>query len=136
MIIMSVDYGDSRTGIAVCDRLQKFAHPVEVIKESYEPKLIRRIGEIAKERDVGLIVVGLPKNLDSSEGERAEKCRSFAAEIEKETGIKTDVIDERLTTVSAANYLNITDTRGKKRKDIIDAVSAVIILQDYLDSRR
>lgn len=136
MIIMSVDYGDSRTGIAVCDRLQKFAHPVEVIKENYEPKLIKRIEEIAKEREVSLIVVGLPKNMDASEGERAEKCRAFAGRLEEETGIQTVTFDERLTTVSAANYLNMTDTRGKKRKGIIDAVSAVIILQDYLDSRR
>jgi putative Holliday junction resolvase len=136
MIIMSVDYGDARTGIAVCDRLEAFAHPVEVINQSYEPKVIKRIAELAEQYKVEMLVVGLPKNMDSTEGERAKKCIDFAEKLESETGIKTVNRDERLTTVSAYTYLNQTNTRGEKRKKIVDAVAAVIILQDYLDYRR
>lgn len=136
MIIMSVDYGDVRTGIAICDRLETLAYPVDVIKESYEPKLILKISELIKKHNPELIVVGYPKNMDSSEGSRAQKCREFSLNLEKETGIKTDLWDERLTTVSAHNFLNSTNTRGNKRKNTVDAVAATIILQDYIDHRR
>lgn len=136
MIIMSVDYGDVRTGIAICDRLETLAHPVTVIKESYEPKLIKKIVDLIPEHKPELIVVGYPKNMDSSEGERAQKCRDFSVRLEEETGIKTTLWDERLTTVSAHSYMNATNTRGKKRKETVDAVAATIILQDYLDYRR
>lgn len=136
MIIMSVDYGDARTGIAVCDRLEALAHPVTVIKESYEPKLIKKIAQLVEENKPELIVVGYPKNMDASEGERAQKCRQFSVELQNETGVKTDLWDERLTTVSAHSFLNATNTRGKKRKETVDAVAAVIILQDYIDHRR
>lgn len=136
MVILSVDYGDSRTGIAVCDRFEMLASPVEVIKTDYPPKLIKRINEICSERKPDLIVVGLPKNMDDSVGERAEKCKNLAEEIYNITNIKTVLWDERLTTVEAHNFLNATDTRGKKRKEVIDAVAATIILQDYLNYRR
>ncbi|MCQ2483780.1 MAG: Holliday junction resolvase RuvX [Clostridia bacterium] len=136
MVIMSVDYGDVRTGIAICDRLEALAHPVTVIKEAYEPKLIKKIAELIPEHKPELIVVGYPKNMDSSEGSRAQKCRDFSIHLSEETGIKTDLWDERLTTVSAHSYLNATNTRGKKRKETVDAVAATIILQDYIDHRR
>ena len=136
MIIMSVDYGDVRTGIAVSDRLESFAFPVDVINEAYAPKVIQRIKEIVKDKTPELIVVGYPKNMDSSEGSRAQKCKDFTTELEKTTGITCVLWDERLTTVSAHNYLNETNTRGKKRKNVVDAVAATIILQDYLDYRR
>ena len=136
MIIMSVDYGDVRTGIAVSDRLEMFAHPVTVINQSYEPKLIEEISSIVSEHKPELIVVGLPKNMDSTQGERAEKCISFANTLSEKTGIETKMWDERLTTVEAHNFLNDTNTRGKKRKNVVDAVAATIILQDYLDYRK
>lgn len=136
MIIMSVDYGDVRTGIAICDRLEALAYPVTVITESYEPKLITKIKALAEEKKPELIVVGYPKNMDSSEGSRAQKCKELSIKLSEETGIKTDLWDERLTTVSAHNYLNSTNTRGKKRKKTVDAVAATIILQDYIDFRR
>ena len=136
MIIMSVDYGDVRTGIAVSDRLETYAFPVEVINETYQPKVISRINVISVEKKPDIIVVGYPKNMDSSEGSRAQKCKDFATELEKTTGITCVLWDERLTTVSAHNYLNETNTRGKKRKNVVDAVAATIILQDYLDYRR
>ena len=136
MIIMSVDYGDVRTGIAICDRLETLAYPVDVIKENYEPKLIAKIKELVLKNRPELIVIGYPKNMDSTEGSRAQKCKDFSIHLENETGVKTDLWDERLTTVSAHNYLNNTNTRGNKRKNTVDAVAATIILQDYIDHRR
>lgn len=134
MIILSVDYGDVRTGIAVCDRMQILASPVTVIKQTYEPKLIEEIKAIAKKQMAEMIVVGLPKNMDGSEGERAEKCKAFALKLQEETGIKTRLWDERLTTVSAHRALSVNNVRGQKRKDVVDAVSAVMILEDFLAS--
>lgn len=136
MKILSVDYGDSRTGLAVCDKSEFLASPVGVIFEKYEPKVIEKICETAKQTEVELIVVGLPKNMDGTCGERAEKCISFAKKLEETSGIKTVMWDERLTTVSAHKALNDVNVRGKKRKNIVDAVSAVMILEDFLTSRK
>lgn len=136
MIILSVDYGDVRTGIAVCDRMEILASPVGVINQSYEPKLIKEIAEIAKTKKAELIVVGLPKNMDGSEGERAEKCKAFALRLSEETGIVTEMQDERLTTVSAHRALSDNNVRGQKRKNVVDAVSAVMILEDFLRKRK
>ncbi len=136
MVILSVDYGDARTGLAVCDRLGILASPVGVISQSYEPKLIKEIAEAAKKHSAELIVVGLPKNMDGSEGSRAEKCKAFAKLLEQETGIKTEMWDERLTTVSAHRALSVNNVRGQKRKDIVDAVSAVMILESYLAANK
>ncbi len=135
MVILSVDYGDVRTGIAVCDKMEILASPVTVINQTYEPKLIAEIEKIVGQYKPELIVVGLPKNMDGTSGERAEKCRSFAGALSEKTGIKTQLVDERLTTVSAHRALNVTNVRGKKRKEIVDAVSAVMILESYLASK-
>lgn len=134
MIILSVDYGDMRTGVAVCDKMGILASPVGVVKGDYAPKVAEEIKKIASDKKAELIVVGLPKNLDGSEGDRAEKCRSFGELLENVTGIKTVMFDERLTTVSAHRALSAVDVRGQKRKDVVDAVSAVMILEDYLRS--
>ncbi len=136
MVILSVDYGDKRTGIAVCDRLEMLASPVTVIWGDYAPKVIAEIEKITAEYKPGQIVVGLPKNMDGSEGSRAEKCREFAAALGEKTGIETVMVDERLTTVSAHKALNATDVRGQKRKNVVDAVSAVMILESYLSKRK
>lgn len=136
MVILSVDYGDARTGIAVCDRLQMLASPVTVINQSYEPKVIAEIKALAEKLKAERIVVGLPRNMNGSEGERAEKCKAFAARLSEEAGIETVMWDERLTTVSAHRALNVTNVTGKKRKDIVDAVSAVMILEDYLAAHK
>ncbi len=135
MVILSVDYGDVRTGIAVCDKMEILASPVTVITQSYEPKLIAEIEKIIQQYKPELIVVGLPKNMDGSSGERAEKCKNFAASLTDKTGIRTLMWDERLTTVSAHRALNVTNVRGNKRKEIVDAVSAVMILESYLASK-
>lgn len=136
MVIMSVDYGDARTGIALCDRLESLAYPVEVINGGYAPKVADRIAQLTDEHKPELIVMGYPKNMNASEGFRAEKCARFAELVKETTGIPVELWDERLTTVSAYNLLNDADTHGKKRKKVIDAVAATVILQDFLDYRR
>ena len=136
MIIMSVDYGDVRTGIAVCDKNEMLASPVKVITETDSETLSDDIANEAVNLKAEMVVVGLPKNMDGSEGFRAEACREFASVLETKTGIPVHRYDERLTTVSAHNALNLTNTRGKKRKSVIDAVSAVMILEDYMRYRR
>lgn len=135
MVILSVDYGDARTGLAVCDRLEMLASPVGVIFEKYEPKVLEQVQLAAEKAKAQLIVVGLPRNMDGSFGERAEKCAAFAAKLHELTGIQTATWDERLTTVSAHRALNEVNVRGKKRKNIVDAVSAVMILEDFLKTR-
>lgn len=132
MVILSVDYGDARTGIAVCDALQMLASPVTVIHQTEKEPLADEICRIAAEKKAQKLVLGLPKNMDGSEGFRAQACREFAALLSEKSGLPVDFQDERLTTVSAHNALNLTNTRGKKRKAVVDAVSAVIILEDYL----
>lgn len=132
MVIISVDYGDVRTGVAACDKLQMLASPVTVIKQKDPELLSEEIKKICLEKKAEKIVLGLPKNMDGSEGFRAEACKEFAKLLSEKTGLSIDFQDERLTTVSAHNILNATDTRGKKRKAVVDAVSAVLILEDYL----
>ncbi|MDO4864814.1 MAG: Holliday junction resolvase RuvX [Ruminococcus sp.] len=136
MIIMSVDFGDSRTGIAVCGKSELIASPVTVIQEKDFEKCIEKTAALAKEQHAEEIVVGYPKNMNGTIGERCEKCTLFAEKLEAVTGIPTKLWDERCTTVSAHNFLNETNTRGKKRKAVIDAVAAVIILESYLAFRR
>lgn len=132
MVILSVDYGDARTGIAACDALQMLASPVTVIHQTEKEPLADEICRVAAEKKAQKLVLGLPKNMDGSEGFRAQACREFAALLSEKSGLPVDFQDERLTTVSAHNALNLTNTRGKKRKAVVDAVSAVIILEDYL----
>jgi putative holliday junction resolvase len=135
MRIMAIDYGDARTGIAVCDKLEMLASPLCVIEQNKQ-KTVERISEIAKEEGVELIVLGYPKNMDASIGSRAKKSEDLAKLIEDLSDIKVVLWDERLSTVSAHEFLNSVNVRGKKRKKIIDEVAATIILQDYLNFRR
>lgn len=136
MVIMSVDLGKARTGIAVCDKTEFLASPYCVIKETYIEHLLDKVAQCALETKAELIVVGLPKNMDGSEGESAENARAFASELQSRTKLPVEMRDERGTTITAHGYLNMTDTRGKKRKAVVDAVAATIILQDYLDYRK
>lgn len=136
MVIMAVDYGDVRTGLAVCDKNEILASPVDVIKESDRDALVQRVISAANERKAQAFVVGLPRNMDGSEGFRAQACREFGELLEAQSGLTVSFYDERLTTVSAHLALNMTDTRGKKRKAVVDAVSAVMILEDYMAHRR
>lgn len=129
---MSVDLGLARTGIAASDEGMSFAFPKCVINEYNTDRLIEKICEKAVELKAGRIVAGLPKNMDGSLGERAQVCTEIAKKIEEKSGIETVLWDERGTTVTAHNYLNDNNVRGKKRKQTVDAVAAVIILEDYL----
>ncbi len=136
MIIMSVDLGLARTGLARCDKSELLPSPLCVIEERELDVLELKVAEKARECDAELIVVGLPRNMDGSEGESAQRARAFAESLSERTGIKCVMQDERGTTITAHNYLNATDTRGKKRKRVIDSVAATIILEDYLAARR
>lgn len=132
MVIMGIDLGIARTGIAVSDSGEKFAFPKTVIKEYNTEKLVNKICEKIKEYNVEHVVVGLPKNMDGTLGERANTCIEIAKTIEEKSGIATDMYDERCTTMQAYNLLDMNDTFGKKRKETIDAVAATVILEDYL----
>lgn len=136
MIIMAVDLGKARTGIAASDKTEYLASPVAVIAEKRREVLLAKVADTAREIKAELIVVGLPRNMDGTEGESAQNARSFAQELSDELGIETVLWDERCTTITAHGYLNDTNTRGKKRKAVIDQVAATVILQSFLDSRR
>ena len=133
MKIMAVDFGDARSGLAMCDRTEFLASPLGVIKEKSLPKTVEKIVYAAKEFEARMIVVGLPINMDGTEGERAQKCRRVAEMISNILpDVPVELYDERQTTKSAMIYMNATDTRGKKRKEQLDEASAAIILDSYL----
>jgi len=136
MRILAVDYGDARTGLAVCDPGETLASPLGTIAQWDPEKTAEAVIKAAGEAGARRIVVGHPINMDGSAGERAGVCREFARLLEEKSGLPVILWDERGTTVTAARYLNATDTRGKKRKKIIDAVAATIILESYLAWRR
>ena len=135
MKILAVDYGDARTGIAISDLLCSIVGSTTVIHSRNREKTLAEILRLVKENQVGEIVVGLPKNMDGSEGPRAELCREFAQQLEELTGLKIAMWDERRTTVEAHNILSMHDYHGKKRKNTVDAVAASLILEGYLGFR-
>lgn len=134
--IMAIDLGKVRTGIAVCDEGELLASPVTVFNEHNITRLLEKIKQVIEVHMPALLVVGLPRNMDGTEGESAKRCRVFAEQLKAYTKIPVEMYDERGTTITAHSYLNTTDTRGKKRKAVIDSVAATIILQNYLDFRR
>ena len=136
MIILSVDLGQTRTGLAVCDSSETFAFPRGIIKEYNREKLFQKISQMAISEKAQLIVVGLPKNMDGSEGFKAEECRAAAKEIENISGIPVELYDERCTTIIAHADLRNNGINGKKRKDIVDSVAATVILENYLTYRK
>ncbi len=131
--IMGIDYGDARTGVAISDLLCSIVGSTYVIRSRNTDKLLDDILQLAKQNDVGQIVVGLPKNMDGSEGSRAMLCREFAQQLENVTGLSVAMWDERRTTVEAHNILSQHNYHGKKRKETVDAVAASLILSGYLD---
>ena len=134
--IMSVDYGDARTGIAISDLLCSIVGSTTVIHSRNAEKTLAQINQLAQENGVGEIVVGLPKNMDGSEGLRAELCRAFAQQVGEVTGLPVRLWDERRTTVEAHQILNEHNYHGKKRKNTVDAVAASLILEGYLAFRK
>ncbi len=136
MVIMSVDLGLARTGIAVSDAGEVYAFPRTVIHERNAERLVSKIADLASEFQAELIVVGYPKNMNGSVGERAQTCAELAEKIGQASGVETVLWDERCTTISAYATLNSNNVRGAKRKAAVDAEAACIILQDYLDYRK
>jgi len=132
MVIVGIDFGDARTGIAVCDKYEMMASDAGCIAADSYKKALVAVGARVQELGAELIVVGNPINMDGTAGWRSDKCKAFARELSELTGIPSEMYDERLTTVSAHKILNDNNVRGKKRKATVDALSARLILEDYL----
>ena len=135
MKIMGIDYGDARTGVAISDLLCSIVGSSTVVKSRTTDKAIADIVRLVEENQVGTIVVGLPRNMDGTEGPRAQLCREFAELLKEATGREVVMWDERRTTVEAHNILSDHNYHGKKRKDTVDAVAASLILEGYLAFR-
>ena len=133
--ILGVDLGDVRTGVAVSDPDEKMAFGVCTVTEFSEDRLIARLCEIARQKDAAKVVFGLPVNMDGSKGFRAQKIEDFAARFAAAGGFEIAYSDERCSTMLAHTILNDTGVHGKKRKQVVDTLSAEIILQSYLDRR-
>ena len=132
--IMAIDYGDARTGVAVSDLLCSIVGSTCVVPSRNTEKALADIVKLCKDNLVGQIVVGLPRNMDGTEGVRAELCREFAQMLRDATGVPVVMWDERRTTVEAHNILSQHNYHGKKRKNTVDAVAASLILEGYLNS--
>ena len=131
--IMGIDYGDARTGVAISDLLCSIVGSTTVVPSRNTEKAIVDIVRLCKENSVGHIIVGLPRNMDGSEGPRAALCREFAQRLEAATGLPVTMWDERRTTVEAHNILSQHNYHGQKRKNTVDAVAASLILEGYLN---
>ena len=133
---LGVDYGDKRTGLAECDISGLIAGGIGTISEGGMRKTAQKVAEEAEKRSCKKIIIGLPKNMDGSEGPRADVIKAFGALLGELTSIPIDYYDERMTTMVAYRFLGETGTYGKKRKETIDTLSAQIILQNYIDRER
>ena len=137
MRILGIDYGEARTGLAVCDENEMIATVIGTVAERDKEKLAERITAICKEEHIKKLVLGLPKNMDGTEGFRAEHTRKFALLLQEQMpDLPLDFYDERMTTMVASRFMMEANTKGKKKKASIDALSAQIILQDYIDRNR
>ena len=132
--IMAIDYGDARTGVAISDLLCSIVGSTCVVPSRNTEKAVQDIVKLCKDNMVGTVVVGLPRNMDGSEGPRAALCREFAEKLADATGLPIRMWDERRTTVEAHNILSEHNYHGKKRKNTVDAVAASLILEGYLNS--
>lgn len=136
MKILGIDYGDARTGLSVSDSTGLLAGSPSVIAEWNRDKLLEKLVAYIKNNGIEEIVLGFPRNMDGTEGPRAEKCRSLAADLEAQTGLKPVLWDERRTTIEAHAILHRAGKKEKKHRQTVDAVAATIILQGYLDFKR
>ena len=131
--IMSVDFGDTRTGLALSDISRYLASGIGYVSPGGIVKTADKVAEMAKENKASAVVVGLPKNMDGSEGFRADRAKEFAELLRERLDLPVAMFDERMTTMAASRFLNETNTRGAKRKTVVDTLSAQIILQNVLD---
>lgn len=134
--VMGIDYGDARTGVAMSDLLCSIVGSTTVIHSRNQDKTLTQICLLVQDNGVGEIVVGLPRNMDGTEGARAQLCRQFADKLGELTGLPVTMWDERRTTVEAHNILSQHNYHGKKRKETVDAVAAALILEGYLAYRK
>lgn len=133
---LAVDYGDVRTGLAVSDITGFLASGIGYIQCKGMRNTAERVAAVANEQNAVGIIVGLPKNMDGSEGFRSDTVKAFVAILAEYTSLPIELYDERLTTVEAHGFLSATNVRGKKRKKTIDTLSAQILLQDWLDNKK
>ena len=135
MRVLAIDYGDARTGIAISDAMGLIVGQTTVIHSRRPEKTVAEIARLVQESHAERLVMGFPRNMDGSEGPRAELCRSFAEKLAAETGLEVKMWDERRTTVEAHNILSAHNYHGQKRKNTVDAVAASLILEGYLNFR-
>ena len=133
---MGIDYGDVRIGIAFTDLLCTISSPYEVYKTRSEEEDLKYLADLAKKQETDEIVFGLPLNMDGTEGERAEVTRNFAGKLSEISGLPVSFVDERLTSVEAEDILISAGVRREKRKEMIDKISAQLILQSYLNRKK
>lgn len=136
MRILAVDYGDSRTGLAISDKSEILASPLTTVFEKDFDRCAEIVAENARKNGAEMIVVGDPINMNGTRGPRSEKCRLFADKLRELTGLEVNMWDERSTTVSAISIMNENNKRGKKRKEALDQAAAAIILESYLGYRK
>ncbi|MGI5958146.1 MAG: Holliday junction resolvase RuvX [Massiliimalia sp.] len=137
MKIMAVDYGEARTGLAVCDRTEFLASPVATIQEKDFETCVKKVAYAAtRELGVDMVIVGYPRNMDGSYGPRAEVCQKFAKALNALIPIPVELWDERQSTMQAQAYLDEANIHGQKRKEVLDQVAATIILESYLQYRK
>ena len=136
MKIMAIDYGDAHTGIAISDYTETLAGHSEVIHSRKQEEVLAAIRRLIAEHDVKLLVLGYPRNMDGTEGPRAEKCAALGELLRQETGLEVILWDERRTTIDAHNILFQNGQNAKRRKKTVDAVAAALMLEGYLTRRR
>jgi putative Holliday junction resolvase len=135
MILLGVDYGEKRTGVAVCDSMGILASPVQVIHETNRKKLAAALNEIAREKRAERIILGLPLRTDGAKGDKALACEALAEALRARHGLAVELWDERFSSAMAHQSLGAANVRAKDRRNVVDAVAAVIILQSYLDRK-
>lgn len=135
MRILAIDFGDARVGVAVTDPLGITSQGVKTVKNGGIKKLLAELAEVLEEYKPETVVIGMPKNMDGTEGFRAEKTYKFAEKLKTIYSGNIEFIDERLTTMGAAQLLSATNTFGQKRKDVIDTVSACLILDSFMQKK-
>jgi len=135
VILLGVDYGERRTGVAVCDSMGILASPVKVVTETSPKRLAVALAETARERRAEKVILGLPLRTDGTKGDKALACEALAEDLRTRFGLTVELWDERFSTTMAHQSLGAANVRAKDRRGVVDAVAAVIILQSYLDRR-
>ncbi len=136
MKIMAVDYGDTRTGLAMCDKSEFLASPLKIITMKDFDRCVQLVAEEAKLNKAEMVIVGNPINMNGTVGARSEKCTLFAEKLREQVEVEVKLWDERSSTVSAIGIMNENNKRGKNRKESLDAIAAAIILESYLAYRK